>query len=115
MMSGTRLLRVASGIAVLCVLAAVGVILSPAYVENWKLQRYVNELIDDPATAAQPLEITQARIVNKAAELGLPVHREDVRITHNQGSIRIDVLYLVPIDVAGYTVSLHFRPTGGGS
>jgi hypothetical protein len=114
-MAGTRLLRVAGGVAVLGVLAAIGVILTPAYVENWQLQRYVNELIDDPATAAQPLEVTRARVVNKAAALGLPVQSNDVQVTHSQRAIRIDVLYRVPVDVAGYTVYLHFRPAGGGT
>ena len=114
-MAGTRLLRVAAGIAVLVVLAAIGIVLTPAYVENWKLQRYVNELLDDPATATQPLDVTRARIVNKAATLGLPVHTDDVQVTHSQNAIRIDVLYRVPVDVAGYTVYLHFRPAGGGS
>lgn len=115
MMAGTRLVRVAAGIAVLVILLVITIVLTPAYIENWKLQRYVNELIDDPATASLPLEVTRARIVSKASELGLPVHNEDVQVTHFQKAIRIDVLYRVPVDVAGYTVYLHFRPAGGGS
>ena len=115
MISGTRLIRVAGGVAVLVVLVVLTIILTPSYVENWKLQRYINELIDDPATASLPLEVTRARVVERATGLGLPVHTEDVQVTHAQRAIRIDVLYRVPIDVAGYTVYLHFRPAGGGS
>jgi hypothetical protein len=114
-MPRARLARVIAGVAVLLILAAIGVVLTPPYVENWKLQRYVNELIDDPATAGQPPETTRAKVVNKAAALGLPVHDDDVQVTRSQNAVRIDVLYLVHIDVAGYTVELHFRPAAGGS
>ena len=37
----------------------------------------------------------------------------DVQITQSNNAIRIDVLYLVRVDVAGYTVDLHFRPAAG--
>ena len=30
-----------------------------------------------------------------------------------QGAVKIDVLYIVHVDLAGYTVDLHFRPSGG--
>jgi hypothetical protein len=53
--------------------------------------------------------------VSRAANLGLPVRDGDVQITRVQDAIRINVLYLVHVDVAGYTVDLHFRPTAGGA
>jgi hypothetical protein len=114
-MPGTRVVRVAAGVAVLLALAAIGVILTPPYIENWKLQRYVNELIDDPATATQPPELVRAKVVNKAAALGLPVRSDEVQVTRSQNAIKIDVLYIVHVDVAGYSVDLHFRPAAGGS
>ena len=30
-----------------------------------------------------------------------------------QGAVKIDVLYIVHVDVAGYTIDLHFRPAAG--
>jgi hypothetical protein len=104
-----------AGIAVLGILAAIGIILIPPYIENWKLQRYVNELVDDPGTAALAPEAVRAKIVSRAASLNLPVRDTDVQITRVQDAIRINVLYLVHVDVAGYTVDLHFRPTAGGT
>jgi hypothetical protein len=29
------------------------------------------------------------------------------------GAVNIDVLYIVHVDLVGYTVDLHFRPTAG--
>jgi hypothetical protein len=110
-----RMLRTIAGIAVLVILAAIGIVLIPPYVENWKLQRYVNELVEDPGTAALQPEVVRAKIVNRAASLNLPVRDTDVQITKVQNAIRINVLYLVHVDVAGYTVDLHFRPTAGGT
>jgi hypothetical protein len=111
----TRRLRMAAGVAVLLVLAVVAVFLVPPYVANWKLQRYVNELIDDPATASQPPEVVRSRVVSKAASLGLPLHAEDVQVRPSGRALRIDALYVVHVDVAGYSVDLHFRPAAGGT
>lgn len=115
MTSAARLLRPIAGVAVLLIMAALGVILIPPYVENFKLQRFVNELIDDPATASLPPEVIRERIVTRAAALGVPVESRDVEVKQVHNAIRIDVLYVVHVDVASYTVDLHFRPAAGGS
>jgi hypothetical protein len=106
--------RKIAGVAVLLILAVIGVMLTPPYVQNWKLQRYVNGLVDDPATASQPSEVVRDEVVNRAVALGLPVHAGDVQVTRPQDGIRIDVLYIVHVDFAGYSVDLHFRPAAGG-
>ncbi len=110
-----RMLRKIAGITVLVIFGAIGIVLIPPYVENWKLQRYVNELVDDPGTAALQPEVIRAKVVSRAASLGLPVRDGDVQITRVQDAVRINVLYLVHVDVAGYSVDLHFRPTAGGA
>jgi hypothetical protein len=110
-----RVPRMIAGVAVLAILAAIGIVLIPPYIENWKLQRYVNELVEDPGTVALAPEVVRGKIVSRAASLNLPVRDADVQITRVQDAIRINVLYLVHVDVAGYTVDLHFRPTAGGT
>jgi hypothetical protein len=108
-------LRPIAGVAVLLILAAIAIILIPPYLENFKLQRFVNELIDDPSTSGLPLEVIRQRVVSRATGLGLPVQPEDVQVKQVHNAIRIDVLYVVHVDVASYTVDLHFRPAAGGS
>jgi hypothetical protein len=108
-----RLPRLIAGVAVLLILVIVGVFLIPPYMANWRLQSYVNDLVDDPATAQRPAAVVRAQVVNQAAGLGLPVHGEDVHVGINQGAVNIDVLYIVHVDLAGYTLDLHFRPTAG--
>jgi len=36
-------------------------------------------------------------------------------VSHPENSVRIDVLYIVHVDFAGYSVDLHFRPAAGGN
>lgn len=114
-MKPTAILRSIAGVAVLLILGAIAIILIPPYVENFKLQRFVNDLIEDPATASLPPDVIRERVVNRAAALGLPVHGEDVQVKPVHNAVRIDVLYVVHVDVASYTVDLHFRPAAGGT
>ncbi len=105
--------RLLAGAAVLLILIVLGVLLVPPYAANWRLQSYVNDLADDPGTAQLPPETVRTRVLNQAAGLGLPVHSDDVQVAVSQGAVKIDVLYIVHVDVAGYTVDLHFRPAAG--
>ena len=103
--------RVIAGIAVLIMLVLVGVLLVPPYVENFKLQRYLNDLDADEATARGGGGVIRANVVNKASELGLPVHGDDVRVVRSgDGALKIEVLYVVHVGLSVYTVDLHFRP-----
>jgi hypothetical protein len=109
------ILRKVAGVVVLLALVAIGAMLLPPYIQNWKLQRYVNGLVDDPATASQPSDTIRDEVVSKGTGLGLPVKSGDVQVTRPQNAVRIDVLYIVHVDFAVYSVDLHFRPTAGGS
>lgn len=108
-----KIARLIAGAAVLLVLIIVGVALIPPYAANWRLQSFVNDLADDPGTAKRPPEAVKTQVLNAAAGLGLPVHSEDVRVVVTPDAVRIDVLYIVHVDLAGYTIDLHFRPEAG--
>jgi hypothetical protein len=110
---GNKLARVIAGAAVLLILLMVGFLLIPPYAANWRLQSYINDLADDPATAKNPAETVRTQVLNQAAGLGLPVHGDDIHVSIAQGVVNIGVLYIVHVDVAGYTIDLHFRPTAG--
>lgn len=110
MRQGAQLWRTVAGVGVLVLMAAIGVFLIPPYIENWKLQSYLNQIAQDPATATKTPEILRANVIDKAASLGLPVHTGDVRVTRSGDALKIEVLYIVRIDLPIYTVDLHFRP-----
>jgi hypothetical protein len=104
---------VIAGAAVLLILIGLGVFLVPPYATNWKLQRYVNNLVEDSATSQRPADAVRAQVVNEAAALGLPVSNDDVHVSISEGAVKIDVLYMLQVNVAGYAIDLHFRPGAG--
>jgi hypothetical protein len=108
-----KVLRLIAGAAVLVIMLVLGVLLIPPYAANWRLQSYINDLADDPATAKTSAQAIRTQVLNQAAGLGLPVHGDDVKVSVAQGVVDIGVLYIVHVDVAGYTIDLHFRPTAG--
>ena len=106
----SRTARLVAGALVLLILIVVGALLVPPYAANWRLQSYLNDLADDPGTAKNSPETVRTKVLNEAAALGLPLHSEDVRVGITQETVSIDVLYIVHVDIAGYTIDLHFRP-----
>jgi len=114
--TGARALRMIAGALVLVVLATTAFVLVPSYIANWKLRNYIADLANGISQTHSSEDTIRARIVNEAASLGIPVHSDDVHVRSSPGgAVHIEVLYIVHIDVGGYTVDLHFRPTATGS
>jgi hypothetical protein len=105
--------RLIAGAAVLLILIGLGVVLIPPYATNFKLQSYVTNLAEDPSTSKRPEAAVRAQVVNKAAALGLPVSDDNVHVAVSDGAVKIDVLYMVQVNVAGSAIDLHFRPAAG--
>ena len=95
----------------LVLLALIAVLLVPPYYENWRLQRYLSALAHDPASTHCSTDLLRALVVDRAASMGLPVRTGDVQVMAGPNSVRIEVLYVVHIDLPVYTVDLHFRPS----
>ena len=111
----TSKIRVAAGVAVLLALAGITALMVPPYLESWQLQRYLSDLVEDRAAIAKTPDAIQIMVLNKAATLGLPLHGDDVKVTAANGTIHIQALYIVHVDLRLYTVDLHFRPEAGGA
>ena len=105
--------RLIAGAAVLLILIILGVLLVPPYATNWRFESYVNALAEDSSTSKRPAEAVRAQVVHEAAALGLPVSDDDVHVAISEGRVKIDVLYMVQVNVAGYAIDLHFRPAAG--
>lgn len=102
-------MRVGIALAALVILVAIGVMLIPPYFENMRLQRYVNTVVH----GQQPPDMLRAQIVNKAGQLGLPVREGDIRITPQGNGVRVEIVYVIRVDLPLYTVDLHFHPSAG--
>jgi Domain of unknown function (DUF4845) len=105
--------RLAAGAAVLAVLGLIGARLIPIYIHNLKLQQYVEEVTRRPVARTSSDDVLRTWVLNKAADLDLPVKAENVHIERSKENVRIDVRYKVRVDLPLYTVSLHFYPGAG--
>ena len=105
--------RLAAGIAVLVVLVAMGARLIPIYVHNIELQQFVEDVAHRPAAATSADDILRTWVMDKAADLDLPVKRDNVQIQRSADGVHIIVRYVVRVDMPLYTVNLHFYPGAG--
>ena len=111
-MIATRL-RQAAGVAVLAILAILGVRLIPIYVRNQELQQFVEDVTHRAAAATSSDDVLRSWVLAKAADLDLPVVADNVHIQRSAESVHIDVRYAVRVDLPLYTVDLHFYPGAG--
>ena len=96
-------------------LVLIGLRLLPPYIDNFRFQQYLNSLLADPTVAKLPVDEINTRIVAQAVSLSLPITSQDVHVTRTDSEFKIEVLYLVRIDLRAYTVDIHFRPAAGGA
>ncbi len=106
MTGGARYLRIAAGLAVVAVLAALVVVVAPVY---WRAHQFAHQIEDIARTPGVPqhtdAEVRQI-VLTHAGNLGLPVEPDDVQFQRTPTLFRIEVRYKVPV----YTVDLHFHP-----
>jgi hypothetical protein len=101
--------RLIAGIAVLSSFVAVLIMLAPAYIDNFLLDRYMRELAAQPASVTAADADLVAAVVGKAKELDLPVRASGVEITRTAGKPRIRIAkYGVQMNLVIYQVDLHF-------
>ncbi|HEX5229340.1 MAG TPA: hypothetical protein VFW44_16605, partial [Bryobacteraceae bacterium] len=96
-----RTLRLlAGGLVIVLLLVVAGFLISP-YISNWRLQSYINDLADDPGVTRKPVGAIRSQILSEAASLGLPIESEDVQVSATTHGVKIDVLYIVHVDLIG--------------
>ncbi len=84
--------------------------LIPPYFKNARFQGYLEDAVARPVSP----EILRADIVNRAAQMGLPLREGDIRITPAApNGLKVDIVYINRVDLKLYTVDLHFHPSAG--
>jgi len=91
--------RLLTALCILGALAFLGIRLTPLYIHNLQLQNYVNDLSVHPDSMARPDESLKAQVLQKAQALQLPVTPDNVRILRTGDRMRIDVRYIVRVDL----------------
>jgi hypothetical protein len=91
----------------------IAVRMAPIYIDNYELQRYVEEITQSAGNQARSDDLLRTWVVEKATALDLPVRAKDVQVKRSSGGVRIDVRYVVRVDLPVYSVDLHFYPGAG--
>ena len=105
--------RIAAGIGVLGALVFIAVRLAPIYIDNYEFQRYVEEITQSAGNQARSDDLLRTWVVEKATALDLPVRAQDVQVKRSSDGVRIDVRYMVRVNLPVYSVDLHFYPGAG--
>ncbi|MGH8649547.1 MAG: hypothetical protein ACREUP_09615 [Burkholderiales bacterium] len=86
--------------------------LTPHFLRNLRLQQYMENLTQARPGDAAP-ESVRGQVVERARQLGIPMTEADVQVGKSEAAMRISARYLVEVNLPGYTVKLHFAPSGG--
>ncbi|MCP5117466.1 MAG: DUF4845 domain-containing protein [bacterium] len=105
--------RKAAGITILVALAATVVLLAPAYYRNLQLEGSLERLVAQEDVGQRSDDELRAAIASQARALGIPIDTTQVRVDRALGPLRIEVRYIVQVDLEIYTVDLHFRAGSG--
>jgi hypothetical protein len=83
--------RVIAGFGLLGILVALLVVAGLVYVDNFRLDRYMGALAEQPESVGLSDAALSDRLVGRAGELGLPVHASDISITRTDGKPHIRI------------------------
>jgi hypothetical protein len=94
--------RLLSGWAVLGSFVVIILLMTPVYLDDYRLHRYIQSLPD----AAD--DTLTSEVVAKAHDLDLPVRPSDIHIVRTGPKPKIELRYTVKMDLLIYPVDLHF-------
>jgi hypothetical protein len=103
--------RTVFALAILAALLFICALLAPAYWRNWQFTGELGTICLERAPSHVTAEVVRAQVQHKAAQLGIRLLHDDIRVTGPAGGrLEIEVLYVVRVDLGIYTADLHFRP-----
>jgi len=105
---GVSTVRLGAGVLVLALLGLFAALLTPVYIHAFEFRRFVSSLTRNVAELDRSDSSLRGIVLAKARSLSLPVTASGVQITRAGGDVRINVKYVVQMDLPGYSVQLHF-------
>ena len=97
-------------LAILGAMIFVAVKVVPAVFANYQIQDAIETEARFAITNRKSPEEIREDVWKKTQELGIPVKRDDIRVTGSQSTIDISFNYAVPIDLQVYQFILNFHP-----
>jgi hypothetical protein len=104
--------KLAFGVFVIVALIYLGVTFVPPYYENYEFQDAISHQALDSTYTPQTEDDIRDAVYRTAEDIGVPVTKEQIQVTRlggqANGSITINVPYVVHISLPGYPYDLRF-------
>ncbi len=86
----------------------------PGYFAAFQFNDYVRQEVKYAVTSRKTPEVIKQEALEKAAELGIPLTKEDIQITRRGPAFTIDIEYHWPVDMRLYHQDLLFHVSESG-
>jgi hypothetical protein len=97
-------------------LAVLGILVSlqtvPALYHSNQFDDFVKQEIKRSRTQSSAPQISHA-LLTKAGQFSVPLKEEDIDVRTQNGVLRVEVNYRIPIDLLVYSPQMRFRTVGG--
>jgi hypothetical protein len=95
-------------VVVIIVLVMVGAKAIPVKMRSSQLYDHMEEIAK--FASRSPADALEKQILAKAAELELPITKDNIKVERVGDTIRMSADYVVPLEFPGYTYLWHFTP-----
>ena len=86
----------------------------PAYFAAFQFNDYIRQQVKYAASARKTTDTLRDEVLRKATDLGIPLTKEDIRVTKKGPSFTLEVDYRWPIDMKVYRHVLAFHTSQTG-
>lgn len=95
-------------VVVVIVLVLVGAKAIPVKMRSSQFYDHMEEIAK--FASRSPADALEKQLLAKAAELKLPITKDNIKVERVGDSIRMSADYVVPLEFPGYTYQWHFTP-----
>lgn len=106
--TGSGRVKAILSIIFLIYVIVLGIKIIPVYVNDYELDDYVRQQTPFWLTDRKSADAIQKAVLDKAADLGLPVTAENVKVSAPGSLVNVTIDYAVPLDFVFFTVPKQF-------
>src|SRR5688572_16829554 len=86
----------------------------PGYFNAIQFNDFIRQEVKFAGPSRKSPDMVRAQVLQKASELGIPLTKNDIRITRRGPSFTLDIDYLWPINLRVYKHDLKFHVSESG-
>ena len=105
--TGSGRVKAILSIIFLIYVIVLGIKVIPVYVNDYELDDYIRQQTPFWLTDRKNADAIQKAVLDKAAELSLPVTADNVKVNAPGNLVNVSIDYTVPLDFVFFTYPLH--------